>query len=43
MNYREYADHIDADAASVNVEEDFYVAPTEHWELADFEDIVAAD
>jgi len=40
MSYREYADHIENQAASIPVEDAFHVAPTDHWELSDFDDIL---
>lgn len=40
MSYSEYAEHIDEHPTSIHVEDAFYAAPTEQWELSDFEDIL---
>lgn len=43
MSYSEYSQHVEQQTTPVCVEDAFYVAPTEHWELSDFDDIVRAD
>ena len=40
MSYSEFAEHTETQPTSILVEETFHVAPTEHWELSDFEDIL---
>jgi len=40
MSYSDYAQHIEEQSTSIQVEDAFYMAPTEQWELADFEDIL---
>ena len=40
MSYSEYAERIEEQSTSIIVDDAFYVAPTEQWELTDFEDIL---
>ena len=40
MSYSEYANQVEERQATTQVDDAFHVAEIEHWELADFEDIL---
>lgn len=42
MSFSDYQERIEEPAAAVIIDEAFYVAPTEQWELSDFEDLIPA-
>ena len=42
MNDREYAEHVEEYSTSAHIDEAYFVAPAEAWELSDFEDIVGS-
>ena len=41
MSYSEYASCIEEKKDAGRVEDAYYLAPIEHWELSDFDDILS--